>query len=437
MKYTTNIIMLLVLALFCGCKKGQIANEDVALSERETYRYEKALKEVEDLDALCEQIGEAPSVEAITSLLDQANDLKYDYNEEGMNLATIKHCDSLKLRIETCQQRAVTLAQQVVLTMGQVNVVNVCEQLLSEKTYYPIYLKKGERLFCDIEASASLTAKLYNVDTEQLVKSYSRSKVADSLLTKNTGIYLLEVLPKGKQYVSVSLGVRPVEVTDMYNRPAIVTEKVECEKGDFGAVPVPGITLHKCFEEPRKFTLRGQLKATFSGNAKGLIAVQVPAGATDILYSMRIDTSEQNRSEDGQFHDNLTRSYKRIKFLGLPLYERSSSNGLLNTLLDDNRPIREEDAYCNMYVFRSQKLAKQFQDGTKPASQLDYDVDYSTIGTQSCNGRISTQGAKTIYLAFENERMRYTNYLWVEVEAVVPHTEYYRTVYKLSQRTKH
>ena len=155
----------------------------------------------------------------------------------------------------------------------------------------------------------------------------------------------------------------------------------------------------------------------------------MPAGATDILYSMRIDTSENNRSEDGKFHDNLTRSYKRIKFMGLPIYEKSTSNGLLNTLLDDNRPIREEDAYCNMYVFRNQAQAKQFQDGTKPASKLNYDVDFSTIGTQSCNGRIPVKGSKTIYLAFENERMRYTNYLWVEVEAIMPNTIYYKTKY--------
>ena len=84
-----------------------------------------------------------------------------------------------------------------------------------------------------------------------------------------------------------------------------------------------------------------------------------------------------------------------------------------------------------MYVFRNQTLAKQFQDGTKAASVLNYDVDYSTLGTQSCNGRIPIKGQKTIYLAFENERVRYTNYLWVEVEAVVPKTEYFTTKYSI------
>ena len=117
--------------------------------------------------------------------------------------------------------------------------------------------------------------------------------------------------------------------------------------------------------------------------------------------------------------------------MGLPIYERTKGTGIIGSLLDDNKPYREEEAYCNMYVFRSKTVAKQFQDGTKPASQLAYDVDYSTIGSQSCNGRIPVNGSKTIYLAFENERVRYSNYLWVEVEAVTPGSIYYTTKYTL------
>jgi hypothetical protein len=74
---------------------------------------------------------------------------------------------------------------------------------------------------------------------------------------------------------------------------------------------------------------------------------------------------------------------------------------------------------------------KKFQDGTALASSLKYDVDYSTVGAQSCNGRVPVQGSSKIYLGFENVRVRYSNYLWVEAVAVVPKTEYYRTVYSI------
>ena len=429
MKTIKHITVFLILFVITACGKTHGNEELVRLSEREAFRYNKALQAIEKVEYMCEQVASSPSLETVVSLLSKAKDLKYDYNDEGMNVATIKHCDSLKIRIENCQQRATSVAEQMIISSKNINLLNLSEQLLTEKRYYPIYLKKGEKLFCEIESSAGLVVKLYNADTEQLIKTYKKNNISDSLLVSNTGVYLFELTPQVKQHVNVSLGVRPVEPSGIYNRPAIVAEEEECKKGDLGAIGIPGIEMRKCFDEPRKFTLRGQIKAAFSGNAKALVSVPVPAGATDILYSMRIATSENSRASDGEFHDNLTRSYKRIKFLGLPIYEKSKSNGLLNTILDDNRPIRDEDAYCNMYVFRNQSQAKQFQDGAKPVSQLNYDVDFSTVGTQSCNGRIPTNGSKTIYLGFENERMRYTNYLWVEVELVVPNNVYYRTKY--------
>lgn len=416
----------------CGGTSYKNSNEGVQLSEREAYRYDKALAAVEQVELLYQQALSAPSQERIVALQEKVKSLKYNYNDEGMNLATIQHCDSLEMRIASCKERVLSIAEQSVSSTSTISLVDLHEQLLNERISYPLYLKKGEKLYCDVQSSSVLTAQLYNADTERLVKRYQKSKISDSLTISNTGIYLLELIPRDKQYVSMSLRYAPTDSSDIFNRPDIYSEQVECKKGEFGAVGIPGIVMKKCFEEPRKFTLRGQLKAAFSGNAIALVAVQVPAGATDILYSMRIATSESSRSEDGQFHDNLTRSYQRVKFLGLPLYEKSTSNGLLNTLLDDNRPIREEDAYCNMYVFRNQSQAKQFQDGTKSALQLNYDVDFSTVGSQSCNGRIPVNGANTIYLGFENERMRYANYLWVEVEAVVPNTIYYRTKYSVN-----
>ena len=100
------------------------------------------------------------------------------------------------------------------------------------------------------------------------------------------------------------------------------------------------------------------------------------------------------------------------------------------TLLGDNKPPREEDAYINMYVFNSSSQAKSFQDG-KAISTLQYNINYSTMGTQSCNGRIPMNGKQTIYLGFENERMRFHNYVWLEAIAITPKTEYFNAKYTI------
>ena len=282
------------------------------------------------------------------------------------------------------------------------------------------------------EPAKEKTPAKSNADARTLLKTYAqKAKLTDSLVVANKGIYLVEIVPGGTQYADINITYRMAD--HGHSVKSIKSEEIEGKAGDFRVVSNKGITMKSAFNEPRKFTLSSQLKSTFTSAAKSiaLVAVQVPAGATEILYSLRISTSEQDRYSDGKFPENMNNTYRKIRFLGLPIYESTRNSGLLNTLLDDNRPLREEDAYCNMYVFRTQWAAKQFQDGTKQASQLQYDVDYSTLGTQSCNGRIPTKGAKTIYLAFENERVRYSNYIWIEAVTATPTTEYHTTKYTL------
>ena len=302
--------------------------------------------------------------------------------------------------------------------------------LLEEPVAYPVYLERGDVLYYKIILQKPGTVNIYNADSRSLVKTYAKkARAEDSLVIANKGIYLVEVKPGGTQYADVDISYQMPQHS--HPKKTIKSEVVECRSGDFRAVATKGATMRPAFEQPRKATLRSQLKSIFSGTSRALVAVQIPAGATDVLYSLRISTSEVDKYSDGKFPENMSISYRKVRFMGLPLYESSRGSGLFNTLLDDNRPLREEDAYCNMYVFRNSTSAKQFQDGTKSASELHYDVDYSTLGTQSCNGRIPTKGAKTIYLAFENERVRYSNYIWVEVMTAVPTTEYHTTRYSL------
>ena len=371
------------------------------------------------------------SGEEIVTLYNTGNELYYDYNPLDLKEEQKAACEVLKTRVAKLRVEIPTKAKAEIPNF-KITPWETGDKLFEKTEIFPVYLKRGEKLRWTFIAQKPMNVKVIDYNSRTTLKNYTgRHLVEDSLTIEHDAIYLVEVNPLGTQYIDMDVNYKIKDINRLTAATPIKTEQVECNKGDFGAVAVPGVSMRKAFEEPRKFTLRGQLKAAFSGSAIALVAVQVPAGATDVLYSMRIDTDEDNRSSDGRFHENLNTSYKKVKFLGLPLYEKTNSSGLLNTLLEDNRPKRDEDAYCNMYVFRSQAQAKQFQDGTKPASQLNYDVDYSTLGTQSCNGRIPANGSKTIYLGFENERVRYTNYLWVEAEVVVPTTVYYTTKYSV------
>lgn len=414
-----------IIVIACGCT-SKVAKQTLE-------EYNNTFAQVQELEHLLAVSDLSTfSGDEIRQLYELGKDLYYSYNPMDLKPEQIAACNDLQERVKTLKEEIITKTSEQIGEMA-IYPYKQSDCLFETSEVFPVYLLKGETLKVNVSASKSVTVKISNANSRTVLKTLAnKTAIQDEMSVANTAIYLVEIIPNGTQYLDYEIYYKPTTMERLCNATSIETEQIECQKGEFGAKAVPGIDMRKCFEEPRKFTLRGQLKAAFSGSAKALVAVQVPTGATDILYSMRIATSEQDRSSDGEFHDNLTRSYTNIKFMGLPIYEKSSSNGLLNTILDDNRPLRDEDAYCNMYVFRNKTQAKQFQDGSQPVSKLSYDVDYSTLGTQSCNGRIPVKGLKTIYLGFENERMRYSNYLWVEVEAVVPNTVYYRTKYSVN-----
>ena len=406
--------------------------EEYKLRKQTMSEYTSVFSKVQELERTLSTTNfKTLSGDELVAIHEIGGELYYDFNPLGLKPDQLAACEALKGRIQTLRSEIIETSEAEIADF-KISPYVIEDALFEQTQTYPVYLLKGEKLCWKINAQKPIKVKLCNADARSVIKTCTgRTSVVDSIEIQNTAIYFLEVIPGSTQYIDLDINYKIKEFARLRNVTPIKTEQVDCSKGDFGAVAVPGVKMQNIFEEPRKFTLRGQLKSAFSGSSIAMVPIIIPTGTTDILYSMRIDTSEQDRSSDGDFHDNMTRTYKKIKFMGLPLYEKSTSNGLLNTLLDDNRPLRDEDAYCNMYAFRSQIEAKKFQDGKAAAADLKYDLDYSTVGTQSCNGRIPANGAGKIYLGFENVRVRYTNYLWVEAVAVIPTTEYYTVKYSI------
>lgn len=416
----------------CLILLGLTSCEQYKIRKQTMSEYSEIFSKVSELEKLINTTGfNSMSGEEIVELHDIGEELYYDFNPLGLKPDQLAACESLKERVSSLRTTLVEKTEAEVANF-KITPYQFEDELTEVVNSYPVYLKKGEKLRWNITGQKAFNAKVCNANARVVLKTYTgKTSVNDSLVVPNSAIYFIEVDPKGTQYMNLEINYKINEFARLTNATPIKAEQVECSKGDFGAKAVPGVKMVNIFEEPRKFTLRGQLKSIVSGSSIAMVPVMVPSGTTDILYSVRIATSEYERSSDGEFYDNMTRTYKEVKFMGLPIYEKSNSNGLLNTLLDDNRPLREEDAYCNMYVFRNQAEAKKFQDGTATASTLKYDLDYSTIGTQSCNGRVPANGSTKIYLGFENVRVRYSNYLWVEAVAIIPSTEYYTTRYSL------
>ena len=253
--------------------------------------------------------------------------------------------------------------------------------------------------------------------------------MTDTIGIANDGIYMME-LTTTNSGTKVDLNITYTG-TAKGERNRAQEHMEDCQKGDFLARQMESVTAKSVFREPKKVGLRGTFKAYFSGKSRVVIPVTLPTDYDAVLYSLRISTNEQTIGNDGKFSSNINTAASKINLFGTTVYERYSiSSSLINHLLFDTRPTRDEDAYCNMYVLTSSAEAKKFNDSkAEDQKTYRYDVDQSQMGTQSCNGQLLPKGNRTLYLGFENERMRYDNYIWIEI-ATLKHTKkYVRPVY--------
>ena len=358
-------------------------------------------------------------------------DLAFSYRDEELTDEGRKACAEHKYRIDSVRDVAHKMLEDN-LSGYRRTLVNEVDKLIDEPVRYPVYLPKGTKLYLDFESSSSVVVRLLNADSRATLKTWSGKRTfQDSLMIANGAIYLVDIQPKDNSYINLTMERSCKDLADVMRRYEVAEEEVPCRAGDFMSKKVDGLAINSLFEEPRKVTLRSQGKAIFSGGSRSVVAMQVPANCTDIAYCLRISTSQTDQNTDGQFCKKVDEKYKEIKFLGLPIYEsHGTGSNIFRELLNATEPPREEEAYCNLYVFTNQAEAKKFSDG-KPVAELKYNMDFSKQGTQSCNDRIPTKGIKTIYFGFENTRIRYSVYLWLESVSTVKTTEYFKMKYSL------
>lgn len=409
------------------------SGSDGHMPSSEKEKYEDAQKALKNIDSKLNRYTSDRSQENLEDLINTCATLQYDYDASEMDSIGVSQCQQLKEQVDATMAEAQKVLANDICRL-YFPLLRESDHLLEGACTWPFYLRKGTTLRYSVSSSGNFNLRLINVDASKIVKTYTAKKlVEDSLAIANSAIYLVEITPSGSEYFDIEVSQRYSRAEQLSDsRRRIVVDTVECGPTAFMAVKAQGININPLFTEPKKATLRAVGKTFFGGSSRAVITLDVPKGCTDMLYSLRISNNEGDKSSDGEFDKNVTRTYKKVRFLGLPLYEREKKHSnLFRELLYDNKPPREEESYCNVYVFTNQAQAKKFQDG-KHVDELKYDIDLSLMGTRSCNGRIPTKGLSKIYLGFDNERFRYSTYLWLEVLTSSPKTEYYRLRYQLA-----
>lgn len=404
------------------------------MSEMERLKYDNTLKKLEDIRAEAGEAAASGSDRGMYHVKEQIRSLRYDFDEKNMGEAARRKCSELKERIARLKEGPDdvfrNLGEDVVpASTGRGRTLLSCRGMsLAGVWRFPCSLNAGDKLALSLNCQGAVNVRFYDVNRQTCLRQWTvNSPRTDSLAITSRGIYLVELLPAaGETVADVTLAYKG---TDAAPRPRVREKKVACRPGDFLAEMVDSVAVVPVFGEPRRVGLRGNLKSLVSGKSCALVSVPVPKGCDALLYSLRVSTNEQTQPADGKFANRLSMASQQVKLFGVNVYEHAVSSDALSRLLFNTRPAREEDAFCNLYVFADARQAKKFQDETSSSGSYRYDVEQSQMGTQSCNGQLKPKGSPTLYLGFENERMRYDTYIWLEVAALKHTTHYVRPVY--------
>ena len=433
------IYTLLLLLLLCACGNGKKAADGNMMSEMEQLKYDNTLKKLESIYA---KAGETEQ-NAASSVYEEIRRLNYDFNGERMGENALQKCQTLKERIDALKRHPETVFQhsgsETVVSSGASSESQECKGTLvlkkniklSAPQRFPCYLNADDRVTLTLDCQGDVIASFYDIRQQRRIRQWNANNpISDSIAIVTGGIYMLELSPvNGEAIASLTMSYRG---TDPNYRHRVQGKLVACRKGDFLSLAVDSVLVASVFKEPKKVALRGNLKSMFSGKSRVVVPVAIPSGCNALLYSLRISTNEKTISSDGGFADRLSVASSRVKLFGVNVYEKHTpGSSVIDRLLFSTRPPREEDAFCNMYVLTDAVQAKKFQDETDSSGNYRYDVNQSQMGTQSCNGQLLPGGYKTLYLGFENERMRYDNYIWLEVAALAYTKKYVRPVYRV------
>ena len=419
---------MLGLAVACfvsSCQSGEEKQLPSSLRDG----YSAATRAIDECQDLLADYQMNQTQENFIKINQKISELSFDYDGVELDEKQYKICRATKVSVDSMKREMKSVIANDLILYDK-TILSGADQLIEKGLSCPFYVERDEDLQIKMRADNRFTLKIYNADSrKQILVRKNVTEVDEPLHIFNSAIYLLEVTAPSAIYADYTVSSKIKRVEDLMEHDTVTVDTIPAHRGDFRVQSVDGVKLRNLFEEPRKITLRSQGKAIFSGSTRSVVALNLPANSADIMYNLRISTSDSDRGDDGEFFERTDQHYRKVRFLGLPLYESNGTeSSLLRELLSVSHPDREEEAYCSMYVFKSAADARQFQNNIA-TSKLKYNMDYSIVGTQSCNGRIPVKGMKTLYLGFENQKMTSSVYLWLEAVSAVRTTEYFKEKY--------
>lgn len=195
------------------------------------------------------------------------------------------------------------------------------------------------------------------------------------------------------------------------------------------------MAFEKIFNQPKKFIVSSTF--SMSGESKVYAPIEIPKNTKEFIYTLRISGEDETQREDGRLFNDVNRISKKVKVLGIPLWESeekssSLSREILNSLFP---PKKDEDYTLNVFFFDKQKEIKKFLQypGKQYASAFKYDINNSALSTQSRVGLIKKPYSGFSYIGLQSTSSFSNTYVWLDVVALYEKTFHYEIRYRIQK----
>ena len=417
MKLISNLLLALILSIFNSC-----GEENLATNNRSSILVKNLKNDLEDISSLTQEIK---NQEDLLYINDKVEALETIY---GDSLSAIfkGEINQLKRNLEK---------------VNKLNYIEVFSKegiFTKEKSYQKaFYGLSKDSIKINFKADKRIKSlKIVEEKSGRVVKKQTSNKLNFKFDVYYDNPYSIIIDFKEETYFDLKIYRKPASIENKFSDCKLIRDSILVNQKTKRSKSGKQMVQTKVFNEPKKFIVSKSF--SLSGEPKVYAPVELPKNTIEFIYTLRISGEDYQLSEDGTLFSQIDRSYKKIKLLGLPLWEsKSEGNSITREILNSLfKPKKDEDYTLNVFFFEKQSEIKKFinYSGEDYSSAFAYDINNSAVSTQSRVGLIKKPKSGFSYIGLQTNSTFSDTYAWLDVVALSENTFYYEIKYKLQKK---
>jgi hypothetical protein len=268
----------------------------------------------------------------------------------------------------------------------------------------------------------------------RVIKRFNNVSVVDfNYAVQYDNAFTINIDFASETYYSLEVLKKSGTVENYLSKVKIIRDSVVVDTKTKRSISGRGLAYEQVFNEPKKFIVSKTLSV--SGEPKVYAPIEVPKNTVEFIYTLRISGDDNSISEDGKLFEEVSKATKKIKVLGVPLWESegtgsSLSREILNRLFP---PLKDEDYTLNVFFFDKDKEIKKFLNyaGKEYAEAFEYDINNSALSTQSRVGLIKKPRSGFSYIGLQSTSTFKNTFAWLDVVALSEKSFEYEIRYRV------